>query len=141
MSSHFVMASCGCGNGGGGINSYGSIRYGGRFGRALIVFRITHWMFARFQCICWCAIRCLYRRRSIRMIVMIWITIFQWMCNLRIGWNRLTLFIILNDLFKKRQIEMISYIRINPTSSDFCIHSLDICLLLHYSMNHTSGRV
>lgn len=98
MSSRFVMASCSAGD---GTNSYGSIRYCSRLCRTLIIFRITHWMFAGFQCIWWCAIRCLYRRCSIRMKMMIWITIFQWMCKLRIGWNRLTLFISLNNFFKK----------------------------------------
>lgn len=87
-SSRSVMASC------------GSICHCGRLCWTLIIFQITHWMFAGFQWICWCAIRCWYRRCSIRMIMMVVITIFQWMCKLRIGWNWLTLFVVLKDQWK-----------------------------------------
>lgn len=111
MSSRSVMASCGdCdwgggGSGGGGIHSYGSIRYCGCLCRTLIIFCITHWMFAGFQWIGWCAIRCLYHRCSIRMIMMIRTTIFQWMCKLRVGWNRLTLFVVLEKFVQKSKLK------------------------------------
>lgn len=141
MSSGSVMASCGdCDGGGGGgvcIHSSGSIRHCGRLCRTLIIFWITHWMFAGFQWIGWCAIRCRYRRCSIRVIMMIRTTIFQRMSKLRVGWNWLTLFMVLD---RKRQIENIWFDVISFGMIWF-IYSPDVCLLLHWSMNHTIGRV
>lgn len=103
-SSRSVMASCvDCD--GGGIHSCGSIRHCGHLCRTLIIFWIAHWMFAGFQWIGWGAIRCWYHRRSICMIMMTRTTIFQRMCKLRVGWNWLTLFMVLDGFIEKDKLK------------------------------------
>lgn len=133
------MAGCGGGGGGGGIHSFGSIRYCGRFCRTLIIFRITHRMLTGFQCVCCCAIRCLYHRCSIRVIMMIWSTIFQWMCKLCIGWYRLTLFMVLDKFIRKDELKSFDSEWIHVAWFDFYTHWMFACYCIEAWATQADG--
>lgn len=114
-----------------------SIRNCGSFRWILIIFRATHRLFAGFQCAAWWYAWCMHAGRSIRVIIVIRITLFAWQ---RMFWMRcslLTLIVILWANGNYVNFKELTFQMYKMTAMDL----LDFYFLRYDSMEHTNELV